>query len=444
MVKLPQYPPDMMGLLQQMGSEAFERILTSSVKASQNGQYRHWDDIRHREPPEGMSLEEWWFAIKWARRRELHSLPLEDPMGHSFTYMMPDKAWERVHKIDQRLGGRIMLSEEVVNSSTRDRYIVNSLMEEAITSSQLEGANTSRRVAKEMLRTGRPPRDKSEQMILNNYHAMNFIRENHVGELTPELICEVHLLVTERTLEDANYAGQLQPHDEERVKVYDGQSGEILHTPPSADQLSQRLQRLCAFANGQKIDTFLHPVIRAIIVHFWLAYDHPFADGNGRTARALFYWSMLSQGYWLAEFVAISRILTNAPSQYARSFLLTETDELDLTYFIMYQLQVLMRALNDLEGYLQQKMAEVSRTEKLIKGSAEFNHRQIALLNHALRHRDQVYTVTSHSSSHNIVRETARTDLTGLEEKGFLVKRKVGRAYGFVAVENLPDLLQAT
>jgi Fic family protein len=153
---------------------------------------------------------------------------------------------------------------------------------------------------------------------------------------------------------------------------------------------------------------------------------------------------MLSQGYWLAEFVAISRILTNAPSQYARSFLLTETDELDLTYFIMYQLRVLMRALNDLEGYLQQKMAEVSRTEKLIKGSTEFNHRQIALLNHALRHNDHVYTVTSHSSSHNIVRQTARTDLAGLEERGFLIRRKVGKAYGFVPVENLSELLQTT
>lgn len=59
-------------------------------------------------------------------------------------------------------------------------------------------------------------------------------------------------------------------------------------------------------------------------MHFMLSYDHPFVDGNGRTARILFYWSMLSQDYWLAEFLPISRLLKMAPSQYARSFIYTE------------------------------------------------------------------------------------------------------------------------
>lgn len=442
-MQIPQTPPTLEDLFAHEDLTILETIFESDVKASQREHYRHWEEIRFREPPEGMSRQEWWFAIKFARRREYHSVPLEDPLDRPFVYMMPDKAWERCHKIDQRLGGRITLGEEVANPSTRDRYLVNSLIEEAITSSQLEGASTSKQVAKDMIKTGRTPRDKSERMILNNYHAMNFIRENRDERLTPELILELHRLVTEGTLERPETAGRVQLPGEDRIKVLDRATGAILHEPPPAEQLADRLEKMCEFANGQKLDTFLHPVVRAVVVHFWLAYDHPFDDGNGRTARALFYWSMLSQGYWMAEFLTISGILSKALVQYARSFLYTETDDNDLTYFIMYQLQVIMRAINGLEGYLQRKMAEVKRTEKLIKQLGTLNHRQVALLNHALRHPDHPYTVKSHSLSHNIVAQTARTDLEGLVERSLLEKRKVGKGYTFYPVEDLPEKLKS-
>lgn len=442
-MKIPRTPPTLGDLLERDDLEVFEKIITSDVKASQDGHYRHWDEIRFRDPPEGMSQEEWWLAIKFARRREYHELPLKDASVQPFIYMMPDKAWERVHKIDQRLGGQITLGEEVANPSTRDRYLVNSLIEEAITSSQLEGASTTKQVAKAMIKSGRPPRDKSEQMILNNYHAMNFIRENRREKLTPDLICELHELVTEETLEEPERAGRPQLPGEDRIKVHDKQTGMILHEPPPAEELPERLQELCDFANGGELEAFLHPVVRAVIVHFWLAYDHPFADGNGRTARALFYWSMLSQGYWLAEFLTISSILSRAPVKYAKSFLYTETDDNDLTYFIMYQLQVIMRAISGLEGYLQRKMAEVRRTEKLIKQLGTLNHRQTTLLNHALRHPGHPYTVKSHSLSHNVVVQTARTDLEGLVERGILEKQKTGKGYTFYPAEDLADRLKA-
>lgn len=442
-MKIPRTPPSLDGLFDREDLEALEKILTSDVKSSQGEHYRHWDEIRFREPPEDMSSKDWWFAIKFARRREYRPLPLTDAVGHPFIYMMPDKAWERVHKMDQRLGGGITLGEEVANPSTRDRYLVNSLIEEAITSSQLEGASTTKQVAKDMIKSGRSPRDKSERMILNNYHAMNFIRENRSEPLTSGIVLELHRLVTDGTLARREMAGRMQLPGEDRVKVQDRVTGEILHEPPPAEQLPERLRKLCEFANGEELETFLHPVVRAIIVHFWLAYDHPFDDGNGRTARALFYWSMLSQGYWLAEFLTISSILNKAPVRYARTFLYTETDDNDLTYFVMYQLQVIMRAINGLEGYLQRKTAEVKRTQKLIRQLGTLNHRQTALLNHALRHPDHPYTVKSHSMSHNVVTQTARTDLEGLVERGLLEKRKVGKGYTFYPVGDLPEKLKS-
>jgi len=139
-------------------------------------------------------------------------------------------------------------------------------------------------------------------------------------------------MMTRGTLPD-ELCGQLQKPGDERVHVASNVTGEILHEPPAAKELPARLERLCDFANKQiEGESFLHPVIRAILVHLWLAYDHPFVDGNGRTARALFYWAMLREGYWLFEFISISMLLKKASAQYGRSFLYTKTDDYDATY----------------------------------------------------------------------------------------------------------------
>jgi Fic family protein len=440
-LKVPMDAPEFHDLIAEMATEQMRRVLSGDIKPNQDGKYLHWDEVRFRTPPEGLNHREWWLGIKYARASMSHPLPLKDADGRTFTYSMPDPVLERLHKIDQRASGRIQISELVTNPSTRDRYVVSSLMEEAITSSQLEGATTSRLVAREMIASGRAPRDKSERMILNNYYAMDFVRQNQREQITPELIRELHTLVTDKTLDDPTAAGRLQLPGEKRVQVISPE-GEVLHTPPPADQLPERMEALCKFANGEEQEGFLHPVIRAVIVHFWLAYDHPFSDGNGRTARALFYWSMLRDGYWLAEFLTISRILTNAPSQYARSFMYTETDAGDTTYFILYNLRVIIRAIQELHEYLQRKMAEVKKIERLIKNKTEFNRRQLDLLGHALRNPGAMYTVESHRSSHNVTKQTARTDLQKLEQRELLARGVLGKAYYYVSPEDLPERLR--
>jgi Fic family protein len=198
-----------------------------------------------------------------------------------------------------------------------------------------------------------------------------------------------------------------------------------------------RLEQLCRFANGGGSQGFLHPVVRSILLHSWLAYDHPFVDGNGRTARAIFYWSMLHRGYWLAEYLSVSSILRRAPAKYARLFLYSETDEGDLCYFILYHLEVICRAVDSLHEYLARKMDEIRQVERLIKRSTEFNHRQLALLSHALRSPGDRYTFVSHATSHNIAYQSARTDLISLRDKGLLRQSKVSKTYYFTPVEDL-------
>ena len=149
------------------------------------------------------------------------------------------------------------------------------------------------------------------------------------------------------------------------------------------------MEQLCRFANAETPAVFIHPVVRAITLHLWLVYDHLFCDGNGRTARALFNWSMLNwsmlnQGYWLFEFISISSVINLARAKYERSCLLCETDDNDLTYFLLAQVTVIQQAIINLHAYLERK---------------------------ALCHAGFRYTVLSHQSSHGISNQTARTDL---------------------------------
>jgi Fic family protein len=436
--------PSIPELFETLDQDDLIDAIRSPYPGPAGDRYLHWDKLHRLKPPDGLSSEQWWLKIKLARADEIRKLPLRDPSGESFGFTLPDSALRHLHHIDQRCGGEVAM-DEVVTSERQagQRFLVNSLMEEAIRSSQLEGATTSRRVAKEMLRTGREPKTRSERMIVNNFRALQFMREEMGKTLTPESILELHRIVTDGTLDDPTAAGRLQRPDEERVAVFDRDDKEPIHEPPPAEQLPERMQLLCAFANeGDDSEPFVHPVVRAILLHFWLAYDHPFEDGNGRTSRILFFWLMRSRDYWLAEYLPISKFIRKAPAQYARAFIETETDGGDTTYFLIHQLELIEKAIDDLHNYLQRKIAEVQNVEKLLHGTADLNGRQLALLTDAIRHPEATYTFSSHGASHRVTHETARTDLRGLVDRGLLLQRRNGRKYLFEPSPNLAERLR--
>jgi Fic family protein len=121
----------------------------------------------------------------------------------------------------------------------------------------------------------------------------------------------------------------------------------------------------------------------------------------------------------------------------------SESDGNDLTYFLIYQLEVFRRAISELQEYLRRKLAQVRQVEALLRSSVDFNHRQLALLSHALKHPGHRYTIQSHQKSHNVVYQTARTDLLELAGKQLLVQGKVGNAYTFAAPGDLAKRLEA-
>lgn len=440
-MKIPLTPPSLDAVLANLKPELFRYIYAGSTPTI-DGAYLHWDQLRHRAPPDGVTPELWWAAVKLARGGLLQALPLLDKADKPFMIATPEDVLIHLHHIDKGAGGRMEAAAEVTTPENRDRYLFQSTVEEAIASSQLEGAATTRRVAEDMLREGRRPRDPSESMIFNNFQAMELIRKIRNEPITPNRILELHRILTEGTLDDPADAGRLRMTDD--VHVVDNRDGTIIHQPPGYTELAGRLEKLCAFANADESSKpFVHPVLRAILLHFMIGYDHPFIDGNGRTARALFYWSIARSGYWLMEFVSISHYLRKAPSKYVRAYLHTETDSNDTTYFLIHQLEVIRNAIQGLHEYLARKVAEQKSTERLLAGSGKLrsrlNHRQLALLTHALKHPGEAYKIEGHQRSHAVVYQTARSDLLGLSDLGLLEKQKIGKSFLFLVPRDLRE-----
>lgn len=441
-MNIPLSPPSLKTLLSDIQPERLALMALAQGKYGAD-RYLHWDELRHRPTPSPeISHEDWWLMLKLARLNQARSLPLSDKAGQAFGYVPAEPILKGLRFIDRHAGGTDTLSNPNIDSGERDRYLFNQLMEEAITSSQLEGASTTRRVAEEMLRSGRDPRDHSERMIHNNFAALRHIRTITANPLTVETICAIHKIATQGTLNNAAEEGVFRSDDE--VRVADDQ-GTVLHVPPTFTELGQRMQALCDFANRTEDDEpYCHPVIRATILHFMLGYNHPFSDGNGRTARALFYWSMVRQDYHLMEYVSISDILRKAPGQYMRAYLHTETDGGDVTYFILFHLRVIEDALTSLRVYLAQKNSELKQIKSLLgafKDKEQLNLRQLALLAGALKGRTEPYTIMSHQRSHNVAYATARQDLLHLARLGLLQEKKHGRAFEYYAPLDIKNII---
>ncbi len=305
-------------------------------------------------------------------------------------------------------------------------------MEEAIASSQLEGATTTRKVAKEMLRKNRSPSNHSERMIVNNYQTMSFIKQEAEREkrITPEFLLEVHKRITEKTLENPADEGRFRQTDDVRVMDNFDLSQE-LYCPSDHRRIRPLLEALCAYLNDDSIGPYLNPIVRAIFLHFAIGYIHPFNDGNGRTARALFYWYMLSRGYWLYEYLAVSRIFKRTSSQYARAYLHSETDGNDFTYFVLFHLGVLEKSFLEFEEYLKNKQQERQQIIQRIRSNPNLSLRQTDILFEASSTPDVWYSIDEIKNRYQVTYQTARSDLLELERLGYFDKEKRGRKFLF-------------
>ena len=427
-------------LPQNLTPEKFQYILKYKETDSQ-GRYLYWDKFKYRVE-KGDEVETAWWATKWNRLAKMKPIDYEDKGGEdSFAFCVPDILQAQLHKI------ATLSSQGIVpHNSIKKNYLISSLlMEEAISSSQLEGASTTRRVAKSMLSSGRKPKNEDEEMILNNYLLMQEIKQTKDEELTLDLILEYHKIATRGNKINGNVAGVFRDNDE--IVITDGFE-EIVHVPPPYKNIEERLKKVCAFANtehlGEDGEIFIHPVIKAIILHFMIAYEHPFSDGNGRTARAIFYWFMLRSGYDFFEYISISKLLKDAPTKYGKSFLYTEIDDNDLTYFIFYQVEIIIRAIDELLRYLQKKSQEFEEVSELLNSSPigqALNFIQKDIVKKAIKNPGRVFTSNEIVSDYDISENTARKYLNELVKYKILASYKEGRRVNYISPSTIRETL---
>jgi len=425
-MKLPAVPDYSKEALEEAGKFLRDNQI-AELAHRYNERYLHWEELKHRKLPLDPVIV--WNLMKVSRELKAKSIKFGDWV---FKYSLIDEFQERLHILDKSAAGNLLSSLEALQDNRR-KYIISSLMEEAIASSQIEGAATTREIAKRMLQEDRKPKNKDERMIVNNYVTVKHIMDLKNEAITPEKILEIHRMITGGTLEKTEYEGRFR--ETNQIAVYSN-DGTLLHKPVEYPEVPKLIDELCHFASNKDKD-FIHPVIKGIIIHFLVGYIHPFNDGNGRTARALFYWYLLKNDYWLFEYMAVSRVINNSKKQYRNAYLYTESDRTpndsgDLTYFIKYNLECIKKALDDTLEYLERKQKEQSQALKIITESGNLTLRQAEILKQFLKQPEKPVTIKEIVTTYSVAYATARSDLFRLEELGYVDKRKAGKEFIFI------------
>lgn len=389
-----------------------------------NETFEYWDTIKYKRCPEGCTPQQLWTYVKAARVKSMMSVWGK----YGITLTLTNQMQRMCHEIDMNWG-RSWGTDSIIGDENKEQYLVGSLMEEAIYSSQMEGAATTRKVAKEMLRKKMTPKDKSQQMIANNYQTIQFIVSHKDALLTPELLLQIHQLMTEHTMQDPQEAGCFRSNND--VVVENGITHETVHIPPTYEEIPNFVEDLCRFFNEQDAPQFIHPIIRGIIIHFMVAYVHPFADGNGRTARALFYWYMLKQGYWLTEYLSISRVIAKSKKSYEKAFLYTEADGMEMGYFVAYNMRVLQQSFKQLQDYIKRKQEEKRAANSFLR-IGNINTRQAQIIKMFADDSNLVVTIADLQAQFLVSPTTAKADVVGLINMGLLAEisfNKVKKGY---------------
>lgn len=399
-MKMPRTPPKIKDILSSpnnIGSLLHDDITKYSQRF--NEKYLHWDDVIYQDTGT-IDHKLVWAAMKLSRELTARKIDLA---GLKIKYNLPDTFMRKLHEIDVRSSSNFVPFDRI-DEKRRVIYSVSSIMEESIASSQIEGAATTTKVAKTMLRESKQPKNKSEQMILNNYNAMKFIKTQLNEPLSPELMMSIHKIVTTETLEE-EHVGRFRNNND--IAIVDVLTGETFHEPVDYRKMPSMLEALCKFVNDD--EHFIHPIVKGIIIHFVIAYIHPFQDGNGRVSRTLFYWYTLKKGYWLMEYLSISKSIMNHRGEYDCAYLLSETDENDITYFINYNLDVINEAVEIFIKYLDRKLKEQTAAIDAIT-DLDLNNRQKMIVSDIIRSNELV-SVYSISNKYQVSKNTARSDI---------------------------------
>ncbi len=404
------------------------------------GRYLPYDELRHRID-DGLDHKLAWSLVKASRNRQRAKvINLGEPKTKCH-YLLTPLIQKAVSEVDRNTtSASLEWMSSRIGEGAQIEYLLNDLIEdESISSSQLEGAATTTRVAKEMLKRNRKPRSEDEKMIVGNYKLMVFAWENRLKPLSLDLLREMHKVGVEGIDDDAYVPGNFRKTDDVHVVNSDG---EIVHTPPPSQTLKARLKEIVEWANEDHDESddisYIHPFIKAITLHFCIGYEHPFRDGNGRVARAIFYWYMFKKDFASFRYIAISVLLKKAPSKYGKSYLYTESDGMDLTYFIEHQSSVTIRAIQKFKDAYKNAAVKIERFNRWLFESGlykKLSDKQRTVFQVAKNETSIAFTIRNVEKNLGCSYNTAASVLNGLVDLDLFSKFKKGREWVYVMKE---------
>jgi len=374
--------------------------------------------------PNDLSLEQFWAALQNFRQQSAVTMPFQDQTGQPFWYVLTPLLQRNLHQIDSQ--GRDSIYK-LVRQEIEWEMIKDSLMEEAVFSSAIEGAFSTVKRLKEMVDKKKPPKDINDQMVLNNYEAMQFILKEKHRQMDIDLILQLQKIVTKDTLDadDAAYSGQFR---DDWVYVKDKRD-RVIYTPPPAEKVVPAMEQLIAWVNQKDEKDFTHPVIKAAFVHLYFVHIHPFFDGNGRTARALFYFDLIRNEYEFFKYFSISAAVQKAKGKYYNAIRSSEIHGGDFTYFLFYMADTIVESIHLVKSRIAHHYQKEYVIENLDKGGILLNSRQQKFIQRFFVMDQRVITLKKYQSWFKVAYETARSDLDGLHKKGVLSKGKQGKAF---------------
>ncbi|QIL90061.1 Fic family protein [Microbulbifer sp. SH-1] len=437
-MKIVVPPPLEPNPFQKVASDSPDQLLgylDFHTPLDKKGRYQPFDELRHRVP-QGLDAAVAWSFVRNARnQQQSYLISLGEPENHC-SFMLTPSIQKAISETDRNTTSAYLeWIGSKIDEKTQLKYLLSDLIEdESISSSQLEGAATTTRVAKEMLKRNRKPRDASEKMILGNYRMMQFAWEKRHEPLSIDLILDLHKIGVEG-IDDDEYKPGVFRRAADNVHVVDPE-GEIVHTPPPANNLKNRMRDIVSWVNydHENADekSYLHPLIKAIVLHFCIGYEHPFRDGNGRVARALFYWYLFKSDFSAFRFIAISVLLKKAPIQYGKSYLYSETDQMDLTYFIEYQSKIVVRAIEKFKKAYKDAALEIERFNRWLWDSGlykKLNDKQRTVFQVAKSGDVQEFTIRNVEHNLGCSYNTAAAVLNGLVKQKLFYREKNGREW---------------
>ncbi len=379
------------------------------------------EEIAYRLPV-SLPITKFWPVIDKARRDASIQLPLKTQSGENFRFVV---------------NSTIETQCDAVAAMARHSYLLDALppeiaeeatIDEAVWSSVIEGAFTSRAEAAKIIRQDKQPVNKSEQMVKNNYQAMLYVLEHLEEPITAQTLIDIAGIVTRNASDEAVDGFRTVP-------VYVAGREGVIYTPPAAEQVPVMMGDLLLFIQTSE----LHPLFKACIAHFYFVYVHPFTDGNGRTARALSYMMLLRTGYDFFRYFSVSGLIAEERNGYYKSMRHVEAAGDDMTYFIDYYSAMLARSVARMEKHLLRRVL-ADKTMKALETGGLLNNRQLKGARWLLESDDVSVTVDAWKKKYKTATETARQDLLLLCDAGVLERTVDGRKAVFVIQNGISSI----